>query len=200
MKNVWDSKEFRWRIRQPWKLPRFVFENIKYSWQRITKGYCDKDLWNIDGWFMDIMPNMLQQFKENRNGSPGVLGSDYVNADGILCNDACHEEWDKILDEMIFLFREMNEETCKRKNPYEKEHEDVAKEFEKKYGLFGEKLEREESGKTFSRRMHFPREIDEYREVENNFYEAEKELDRYRENCKNQAFILYAKWFFYLWD
>ena len=28
MKNVWDSKEFRWRIRQPWKLPRFVFENI----------------------------------------------------------------------------------------------------------------------------------------------------------------------------
>lgn len=48
--------------------------------------------------------------------------------------------------------------------------------------------------------MHFPREIDEYREVENNFYEAEKELDSYRENCKNQAFALYAKWFFYLWD
>ena len=52
MKNVWDSKEFPWRIRQPWKLPRFVFENIKYSWQRITKGYCDKDLWNIDDWFI----------------------------------------------------------------------------------------------------------------------------------------------------
>ena len=114
MKKVWDSKELRWRIRQPWKLPRFVFENMKYSWQRITKGYCDKDLWNIDGWFMDIMPNMLQQFKENRNGSPSVLGSDYVNADGIRCNDTCHEEWDKILDEMIFLFKEMNEETCKR--------------------------------------------------------------------------------------
>ena len=125
MKNVWDSKELRWQIRQPWKLPRFVFGNMKYSWQRITKGYCDKDLWNIDGWFMDIMPNMLRQFKENRHGSPGVLGTDYVNADGIRCNDTCHEEWDEILDEMIFLFREMNEETCKKKNPYEKEHEEV---------------------------------------------------------------------------
>ena len=48
--------------------------------------------------------------------------------------------------------------------------------------------------------MHFPSEIDEYREVENNYYEAEKELDRYRENCKNQAFTLFAKCFFYLWD
>lgn len=158
MKNVWNSKELRWRIRHPWKLLRFVFLNMKYSWQRITKGYCDKDSWNIDRWFMDIMPNMLQQFKENRNGSPGILGTDYVDADGIRCNDTCHEEWDKILDEMIFLFKEMNEETCKRKNPYEDE------------------------------------------DVENNFYEAEKELDRYRENCKNQAFTLFAKWFFYLWD
>ena len=43
MKNVWDSKELRWQIRKPWKLPCFVFENMKYSWQRITKGYCDKE-------------------------------------------------------------------------------------------------------------------------------------------------------------
>lgn len=117
MKNVWSGDEFRWQLREPYRLPHLVFQNIKYSWQRITKGYCDKDLWNIDGWFMDIMPNMLQQFKENRHGSPGILGTDYVNADGIRCNDTCHQEWDEILDKMIFLFREMNEETCQKKNP-----------------------------------------------------------------------------------
>lgn len=173
MKNVWNVDEFRWRLREPYRLPHLVIRNIKCSWQRITKGYCDKDLWNIDGWFMDIMPNMLCQFKETRHGSPGVLGTEYVDADGIICNDTCHEEWDKILDEMIFLFREMNEETCKKKNPYEK----VLDEFKKKYG-----------------------KNDEYREVENNYYEAEKELEEYRKNCKNRAFELFSKWFHYLWD
>ena len=68
----------------------------------------------------------------------------------------------------------------------------------KKVSSFSKK--RRYGEKMFSRRMHFPSEIDEYREVENNFYEAEKELDRYRENCKNQAFTLFAKWFFHLWD
>lgn len=68
----------------------------------------------------------------------------------------------------------------------------------KKVSSFSKK--RRYGEKMFSRRMHFPSEIDEYREVENNFYEAEKELDRYREKCKNQAFTLFAKWFFHLWD
>lgn len=98
-------------------------DNVKYSWQRIIKGYCDKDLWNIDYWFMGIMPNMLRQFKETRHGSPSSLGEDYVNEDGIRCNDSCHEEWDKILDEMIFLFSEMNEYAYKKKIIYENGHE-----------------------------------------------------------------------------
>ena len=76
----------------------------------------------------------------------------------------------------------------------------IVNEFEKKYGLFGENLEREEDGKTVGRRLHFPKEIDEYREVENNYYEAERELEKYRENCKEQAFTLFAKWFYHLWD
>ena len=64
--------------------------------------------------------------------------------------------------------------------------------------MFGENLEREEGGKTLGRRLHFPQEIDEYREAENNYYEAERELDKYRESCKDWAFTLFAKWFYYL--
>lgn len=149
---------------------------------------------------MSIVPEMLQQFKETRHGSPGILGREYVNADGNLCNDTCHEEWDKILEKMIFLFREMNEETCQRENPYKKEHEDVGSEFEKKYGLFGEKLERKEESKTSDIKLHFPGEMAEYREVEDKYYEAERELETYREKCKDQAFALFAKWFYHLWD
>lgn len=38
MKNVWNSKELRWQIRKPWKLPRFVFENMKYSLDTVLSG------------------------------------------------------------------------------------------------------------------------------------------------------------------
>ena len=52
-------------------------------------------------------------------GSPAYLGQNYTNEEGILVNDTCHEEWDKILDQMIFLWREIDENTCSQKNPYD---------------------------------------------------------------------------------
>ena len=99
---------------------------------------------------------------------------------------------------MIFLFREMNEETCRKKNPYEKEHSSIYQEFEEKYGTFGEKLEQEDGKRC--RKMHFPDEIPEYKEAEDKFYEAERDLREYREQCKNEAFALFSEWFYALWD
>lgn len=196
MKNVWSGNEDRLRLKEFYRFPGIIIRNIKYSWQRITKGYCDRDLWSIDGWFMEIMPQMLQQLKETRYGSPGVLGTQYIDESGSYRNDTCHEEWDKILDEMIFLFQEMDEDTCQKRNPYEQAHEDVYNEFQEKYGCFGEKL----NPKNATRQIYFPYEIAEYSEIEDKYYEAEKELAKYREKCKDKAFNLFAKWFYYLWD
>lgn len=200
MKNVWEWKDFRWYLKEPWKWPKLVCHNIKYSWQRMTKGYCDKDLWSIDYWFMKIIPDMLQQFKDTRNGSPSCLGEEYVNEDGISCNDSCHEEWDKILDEMIFLFREMDEEACQRKNIYEEEHLKIFKEFEEKYGILGQKLADPNEKSEHGIRAHFPDELPEYQDIEKRYYDYDKELDKYRAECKDKAFALFAKWFYQLWD
>ena len=117
----------------------------------------------------------------------------------ISCNDECHSEWDRILDNMIFLFREMNEETCQKKNPYQKEHDNILQEFEEKYGLFGEKLEEGKMNK-FGRVLHFPSEIPEYKDIEKKYYAEEKALRQYREDCKNEALELFSKWFYSLWD
>ena len=65
---------------------------------------------------------MLQTLKDTRMGSPGFLGENYTDEDGMLVNDTCHEEWDSILDKMIFLWREAREETCSKKNIYDEEH------------------------------------------------------------------------------
>ena len=199
MDNVWNKTDFWYERKRPWKIPGLVFRNIKYSFQRVIKGYCDKDLWSIDCSFMNLMPDMLQQFKDTKHGSPSCLGTEYMDEQGISCNDECHAEWDKILDDMIFLFREMNEETCQKENPYQAEHEDILHKFEEKYGMFGEKLE---DGKedSFGRVLHFPSEISEYKDIEEKYYEEEKALSKYREECKNKAFELFSKWFNSLWD
>ena len=49
------------------------------------------------------MEEMLTFYKENRHGSPGQLGENVVDERGVVVNETCHEEWDKILDKMIHL-------------------------------------------------------------------------------------------------
>lgn len=121
MNGVFQKKNYsmEWRAKGPVGLVRQFSRDVRYSMQRIRKGYCDRDIWSIDGWFLSVMPDMLRQLKATRHGSPGVLGENYKDENGIMQNDKCHEEWDQILDEMIFLLSEANKETCQRINPYE---------------------------------------------------------------------------------
>ena len=51
-----------------------------------------------------------------------------------------------------------------------------------------------------SRVLHFPSEIPEYKDIEEKYYEEEKALSQYREDCKNEALELFSKWFYSLWD
>lgn len=98
---------------------------IRWSYQRVTRGYADCDKWDMYTFLQILIPEMLQDMRDNRHGSPSYLGENYTNADGILVNDTCHDEWDKILNYMIFLWRESAEDTCTRKNPYEEERSTI---------------------------------------------------------------------------
>ena len=147
---------------------------------------------------------MLQDMRDNRHGSPGYLGENYTNADGIVVNDSCHDEWDKLLDHMIFLWRESAEDTCTRKNPYEEEYDKARTEFTDKYGLLGEKLQTEEELEENCKRcgggtMHFMSELPEYKDISDKYNAEELELDTYRLGCKNEAMDLLKKHFYALW-
>ncbi len=72
-------------------------DDIKCACQRVRYGYCKYDLWNIDSWFLDIMPRMLAEHKLTRHGSPMLDGQD---------ENSTHKAWDEVLDCMIFLFGE----------------------------------------------------------------------------------------------
>lgn len=119
-------------------------------------------------------------------------------------NDTCHKEWDAILERMVFLFHETDEHTCQQKSPYEDEYTRMCEEFEREYGRFGEKLETPEEEteriRTGAHVVHFPSEVPEYADIDERYKEEKRKLEAYREQCKDEAFQLFSKWFFHLWD
>lgn len=72
--------------------------NVKLTYQRATKGYCDLDVWNVDAFIEDKLLKVLKEFRMTHATRPTE------------CNSS--EEWDKVLDKMISLLEEMNEDTC----------------------------------------------------------------------------------------
>lgn len=201
MRPVSDYIDYKYYLRRkPWKVPHQFLRHFRFAWQRCRKGYCDGDLWSIDSWFLGIIADMLTEFKNTRHGSPGRLGVNYTDEQGICRNDTCHEEWERILNQMIDLFREANEETCQRVNPMEKEHIRINDEFEERYGIFGENLEPDPSTPGHYRQLHFVSEIPEYADIEKKYFEESRKLEEYRNDCKNRAFKMFSEWFWDLWD
>ena len=89
MRNVWNRDPYRWyKYKKDWKAIIGQFRlDLRCCRQRITKGYCGKDLWSIRDWFLDVVPDMLEEYKKCRHGSPGILGENYQNEEGFLVND-----------------------------------------------------------------------------------------------------------------
>lgn len=178
-------------------------ERIKKE-QRAERGYADTDVWNLFEWFMEMIVPMLKQFREGHNASPSYLGENYTDENGILQNDTCHDEWDKILDRMIFLATEMNEDTCQRKNPLEEKYRKASEEFSTKYGLFGEKLltdeDKAEAMETGCVKMYTMSNVPEYSALVDEYMDEERKIDEYRVSCKNEFFKLFSEHFYSLWD
>ena len=119
--NIWNRRDFVMcglgEKSRGLAIVKHIRKCMKWSKQRVVRGYADSDIWNMYGYLQVLLPDMLEYLKNHRCGSPGYFGENYTNEDGILVNDTCHEVWDKILDRMIFLWRETDEETCSKKNP-----------------------------------------------------------------------------------
>lgn len=85
-----------WRYLRNWlrNIKQF-FRNIKWAYQRITKGYCDYDLWSIDNWISKLMHDALIEFESNCHGFPIEFEND-------------KSEWNRILLSMADYFQKAN--------------------------------------------------------------------------------------------
>ena len=104
--DIWRPSQKGYHCLRPLIIRPFLWlrDTVRYCCQRIRYGFCDADLWEIDSWFVNIMPAMLQRFKDTRVSSP-----DFENR---IITDAEYEQeliqnWDDILDRMIVLLGEM---------------------------------------------------------------------------------------------
>ena len=61
----------RYYITHLWKWFRECWINLKNAWMRATKGYCYTDLWNMDDWFLEVLPRMLRQLAKDHQAYPG---------------------------------------------------------------------------------------------------------------------------------
>ncbi len=65
------------------------WRKVKWGFQRMFRGYDDTAVWGLNGYLTDIIHPVLKRIKEFKAGHPASITS---------------EEWDKILDELIWTF------------------------------------------------------------------------------------------------
>lgn len=175
---------------------RELFRDLRRCHERIWKGYCDYDLFEIDTWFLGIMPNMLEEFRDMTNGYPSSFVG--LDAEGITQEDKEEAEfaaWQGELSKMAFLLREADETTCSVRNPNEEEYDEAFKRFSDEYGILGEKLDTEGSNT-----VHFMDEIEEYKPISDRYFAEEYKNMSYRDWCCQEGLKMFVKYFRNLWD
>lgn len=174
---------------------------IKHSHQRITKGFADCDTFNIGTYLSQLIPAMLKDFKENKHSYPVFYKED---GETMLPEEESCKKWNEILDRMIFLWNELDNELCSKKNPYEEEFMKAFEKYNETYGFLGEGLMSEEEKKkaenTSSVKVHFMNEVPEYKEIHDKYMKEQKKIEEYQVQCKDEAFDLMKQYFYDLWD
>ena len=96
--NVFKKPEYKMKF---WEYIPWFFRAIKYAWQRATKGYCDKDTWDLDRYYTQLFIDTLTFFRDNSYGCPSEYY--YENKDG-------YQTWIDTLNELINHFSNSLEE------------------------------------------------------------------------------------------
>lgn len=186
--------------------------NLKYRLQRFMKSYASEDLFSIDYWFQTTFVEMIKEFEKTVIGSPmceinepkkfnkefynkayneileEVIESKYFSDIKTLeeakeyfddDNDKNYLNWRLVLKRIAYCLEQSNDDFCNEKNEYWDELYSLI--FKDESSLSNDEIERKN-------------ELEKLNESRN------IEIDKYKENMKNEAFKLISKYFFNLWD
>lgn len=60
-------------LTHPFVLLGDLWDQIRWAWQRVFRGWDDRVVWSIDSWLDRIMPDILQKLKEVQHGIPSIF-------------------------------------------------------------------------------------------------------------------------------
>ncbi len=103
-------------LRKPWEIFEDYGREVKFFWQRGTRGYSDRDVWSVDWFLTSIMPSMLQQLKRTTHGAPIGVGM---------------KRWYKKLDHMTETFK-----IARQIEDYHKDSRKLQTQFNKRMKVF----------------------------------------------------------------
>lgn len=89
---------------------KLFFRRFKWAYQRITKGFCDMDTWDLDDYYTRLFVDSLTTFSKHMNGWP--QSKEFPE----------FEDYKKYIDRMIYLFDQSIEGHEDIKNEYEEEY------------------------------------------------------------------------------
>ena len=97
---------FRFRGRNWWRNLKDIPIFIQRIFFTLKHGYSPVANWETFQWFIDVMREILTNYRHFRSGSPAMSGVYDVDKYNVDENSAAY---DKILDKMILLLDEMDE-------------------------------------------------------------------------------------------
>ena len=220
MTSIFKHSHCKPHILYPVETIKCFFTSLRWAYQRIKRGYCERDLSEVNNWFFEIMHDMLNAIKKEKSRIPmecyeeaiaelGLDSAEYWNTYNndlferyyVQVESLAEKRWDEIISQISFLLGEANIDTCTNKNPYEDEYHRICNEFKAKYGEFGKKMMTKEEKKRARKglkRWYFPSAIPEYKEVYEAYFCEESKLAEYRNECAKKGLELFTKWFYRL--
>ena len=84
----------RWYVK-PKKVFRNICNIVKWSYQRVTRGYCDADIWNLDNYFLEMIPGTLELLSDKTDSYPSDITE-------------CCGEWKSLLTKVAHCFIQAN--------------------------------------------------------------------------------------------
>ncbi len=71
---------------------------FRYFWQWLTRGWDDRELWNLDETLAQIIVARLKRYRQTAVGAPCDCDADSHG------EHTCHEKWEAKLDAMVAAF------------------------------------------------------------------------------------------------
>jgi hypothetical protein len=131
-------------ITHPWVWIDNAWDEVRYAWQRVFRGWDDTVCWSIDGYLADMIPQWMRRMQKVAHGWTMDLYTDeeieIISNGGQVSEErekALFQEWKNILEEIAVGF-EAYRETDENEYTsiwYKGQEERLAK-FEKGFDLF----------------------------------------------------------------